>query len=419
VSVTFTPPPKRDRGAATAPRPRPIPRAKVRPRRFSAIDYGLLLGSAIAAISLVWVFYYRVVPLTSRPGYWALVYVVFLTMYFVLTRQLYGRLEAKDRVMTVVIATGAMALVVPLCWILGYVISKGIKGLKFEFFTQTLENTGPLDPGGGALHAIVGTLQQVAIAVVIAVPLAVTTAIFLNEIGGRLARPVRFIVDAMSGVPSIVAGLFIYAGLILRFGSDFSGFFAALALSILMLPTVTRTTEEVLRLVPGGLRESSLALGSSEWRTALRVVLPTARAGIVTAVILGMARAIGETAPLLLTSGNSSFMNANPFSGPQSSLPIFVYRLAFRPGPEDVARAATGSLVLVLLVLVLFTLARVIGTQKVGKKKRRLRRRRTSEPTTGDELVPDAGMPDIYSLPIVPGIWDAGPLDTNRPGDDE
>jgi len=275
---------------------------------------------------------------------------------------------------TVAMATAAVATVVPLVLIVSYTVAKGLEALHWGFFTETQETTGPLDPpkSGGALHAIVGTLQQVGIALLISAPLGVLTAAFLNEVGGRLARVVRFLTDAMSGLPSIVAGLFIFSAWVLRFG--FSGFAASLALAVLMLPTITRTTEEMLRLVPDGLREASLALGAPQWRTVLRVVLPTARVGIVTAVILGTARAVGETAPVLLTALGSSVMNVNPFKDNQADLPLFIYRQIRDPLDTPVARAWTGAMVLILLVIVLFTLARVIGSRGARRSRGRLRR---------------------------------------------
>jgi phosphate transport system permease protein len=208
--------------------------------------------------------------------------------------------------------------------------------------------------------------------VVLSVPIGLLCAVFMNEIGGPLKRPVRLFVDAMSGVPSIVAGLFIYAVWVVGLHKGFSGLAAALALSILMLPTVTRTSEEVLRLVPDGLREASLAMGVSEWRTVWGVVLPTARGGLITAVILGVARAVGETAPLIMTSFGASLLNWNPLHGAQSSLPLFVYEQIRSPRPAQIQRAWTGALVLIALVLGLFSLARYLGyrTAQGGRSKR-------------------------------------------------
>lgn len=261
-----------------------------------------------------------------------------------------------------------LLLVVPMLAIAAYTVAKGVAALTPNFFLEDQSRVGPLSPSsvGGASQAIVGTLEQVGLATLISVPLGILVAVFLNEVGGPVARPVRMIVDAMSAIPSIVAGLFIFAAFILALGGQLSGFAAALALSVLMLPTVTRTTEVVLRLVPGGLREAGLALGATEWSTTRHVVLPTARSGIVTAVILGVARVIGETAPLLLTTLGATAMNANPFSGKQSALPLYVYRLFQLPQEVAIQRAWTGALVLLLLVLVLFVTARIIGGRGPG-----------------------------------------------------
>jgi phosphate transport system permease protein len=204
--------------------------------------------------------------------------------------------------------------------------------------------------------------------------------VFLSEIGGRLARPVRLVVDTMTAIPTIVAGLFVFATVVLTLGQ--SGFAGALALSVLMLPTVTKTAELVLKLVPGGLREASLALGGSQWRTTKDVVLPTARSGLVTSVILGIARAIGETAPLLLTIGGAFIVNTNPFHGKQDALPFFVWRLIKFPEEAQQLRAWTGALVLLALVLVLFAIARAIGgrgTGHIGRISRWRQRRFTAE----------------------------------------
>jgi len=353
------------------------------------VDYGLLVGSAVSSTTLMWLLCYRVLPLGNAAGFVALSYAGFVFMAWLATRQTHGRLLAKDRLMSILITTGALAFLVPLGWILGTVIWRGIALLDWGFLTETMEFAGPNDRAdvGGAYHAIWGTMQQVLIAVAICVPLGVTTAVFLNEVGGRLARPVRFVVDAMSGVPSIVAGLFIFAVYILGLGRDFSGFAAALALSVLMLPTITRTTEEVLRLVPGGLREASLALGATEWKTTWSVVLPTARTGVITAAILGVARAVGETALLIMTAFGNDVLNRNPFNGPQESLPLYVYNLIRAPKEAQIARAWTGALVLVLIVLVLFTIARVLGGRSVGSGGSR-RGRRSDQTMPADEELP-------------------------------
>ncbi len=332
-------------------------------------DISLLLGSAISAVAITWVAIVQLTTIRNIVGLSAIWYLFFLLVYRMVTDMHQGKLAARDKMMSVLIATGSLIVLMPLLFIISYVVGKGLPSINREFFTQDLSSTGTLDLGGGAAHAIVGTLQQIGIASLISVPLGMATAVFLNEVRGPLRRPVRIFVDAMSGVPSIVAGLFIFSVWIIQFGNSFSGFAAALAMSVLMLPSITRTSEEVLRLVPGGLREASLALGSTEWRTTWSVVLPTARAGLVTSVVLGVARAVGETAPLIMTSFGNSAMNSNPFSGAQSSLPLFVYTLIRNPFPEQQARAWGGALVLIVLVLVLFTTARIIGARQPGARR--------------------------------------------------
>lgn len=352
---------------------------RIRPRSFHRDDFLVLLAAAVAALALVWIVYEGLTLQAGSPGFVIWWYVTFLAMYWLAVRRLHGKLIAGDSVMTVVMASLALAMLVPLLLIVGFVLYQGVSVLTPHFLVDTNQFCGQLSPAtcGGVGHAIVGTVQEVGIAMVIAVPLAVLCAVFLNEIGGRLKRPVRIFVDAMSGVPSIVAGLFIYAVWVVGLNRNFSGFGAALALSILMLPTVTRTSEEVLRLVPDGLREGSLALGASEWRTVWGVVLPTARSGLISAVILGVARTVGETAPLIMTSFGASVLNLNPFSGPQEALPHYVYQyIHYNPGTGPYQRAWGAAVVLIVLVLALFTLARVLGTvTSVESRQRRASKR--------------------------------------------
>ncbi len=353
----------------------------IRPRSFHRSDALLLAAAAVASFALVWLIYTRLTPLSGAVGFVILWFGAFLGMYWLAVRELEGPLIAKDRLMAVIIAAGSGAMLVPLVLIIVFVLAKGLGTITPHFFTSTAEFCGQLDPAtcGGVSHAIVGTLEEVGAAVIIAVPLAILCAVFLNEVGGRMKRPVRLFVDAMSGVPSIVAGLFIYALWVVGLHRGFSGIGAALALSILMLPTVTRTSEEVLRLVPDGLREGALALGASEWRTVWGVVLPTARSGLITAVILGVARSVGETAPLILTSFGNSVFNGNLFHGPQEALPHYVYQyVTYNPGTGPYQRAWSAAVVLIVLVLGLFTLARVLGarTSIEGRQRRAARRAR-------------------------------------------
>lgn len=355
-------------------------RERIKIRVVDPDDALIIGGGALSATAMTWLVYGRLLPLTGGLGFWVSWYVVFVGIVWACTHQLRGAMAARDMVARVVIWSGGVAVLVPLLLVVGYTIGRGYHALRLNFFTEDQRYVGALSKStdGGGAHAIIGTLQQIGMAMLISVPLGVFSAVYLSEVKGRLARPLRTATDAMSAVPSIVAGLFIYAVWILTFGQEQTGFAGALALSVLFLPTVTRTSEVVLRLVPGGLREASLALGGGEWRTTSRVVLPTARSGLATAVILGMARVIGETAPLILTIGGAFVINANPFSGKQDSLPYFVYRLVRFPQEAQIDRAWTGALVLLMLVLVLFVIARVIGGRgpdHIGRlRRRRLRK---------------------------------------------
>jgi phosphate transport system permease protein len=259
-----------------------------------------------------------------------------------------------------------------------YTVYRGHAALgHFNFFSQDALNATELNGlnQGGVWHAVVGSLEQMGIATVIAVPLGILAALFLVEVGGPMARPVRSLIEAMTSLPEIIAGLFIYAIILLNVGLGQSGLAAGLALTIMMIPFVARSSEVMLKLVPNTLREASYALGASQWRTVWTVVLPTARSGLTTAVVLGMARAIGETAPPLLTSGFTAYMNTNPFHGWQTDLPVYIYETVREPTNLDHERAFGAAVVLMILVLVLFTLARVLGGKAPGELTRRQKRR--------------------------------------------
>ncbi|MEY4248098.1 MAG: hypothetical protein RIS69_1645 [Actinomycetota bacterium] len=350
----------------------PIVEAKIRIRTIETIDVTVMIGSAISAFALSQLLYETILPLSGALGFLLTCYMFFIFISWIAVREIRGTVRAKDHLARVAVWTGASMAIIPLVLVVLYVIGKGYHSLRPQFFSQDQRYVGALSDSteGGGAHAIIGTLQQVGIASLIAVPLGITTAVYMNEVKGRLAKPLRTVVDAMSAVPSIVAGLFIYAAWILALGNQQTGLAGSLALSVLFL---------VLRLVPGGLREASLALGGTEWRTTSRVVLPTSRSGLVTAVILGVARVIGETAPLILTVGGAFIMNWNPLAGKQDSLPFFVFRLIRFPQEAQIARAWTGALVLLILVLVLFVIARAIGGRGPDNisrlKKRRLKRK--------------------------------------------
>jgi phosphate transport system permease protein len=280
-----------------------------------------------------------------------------------------GSAAAKDAIVNSLVAFGAIVTVIPIASILFTVVQKGLPGISLNLFISDMSMATPTDPlsSGGLLHAITGTLALVTLALIMSVPIGILTALYLTEIRGRFTSPIRFLVQAMSGVPSIVAGLFILSAILYPITKSFSGFMGALALTILMIPTIARTSEEVLNLIPNDLREAGVALGGTQWRTVAMIVLPAAKSGLITAVILGVARIAGETAPLLLLTGGGDKVNPNAFNGPLGSLPYYIWKSFNAGSPEAITRAWAGLLVLVGLVLILFTAARYLGSKKSSK----------------------------------------------------
>jgi phosphate transport system permease protein len=274
--------------------------------------------------------------------------------------------KAKNSAAYVIMGLAFVIALIPLVSILWTVISKGAKDFDIYFLDHSMRNIAEQQSNGGAYHAILGTVEQVGIAAVIAIPLALLVAIYLVEYGQkhRLATAVTFFVDVMMGLPSIVAGLFVLSFWILGLGEGVSGFAASLALLILMMPIAIRSTEEMLRLVSPALREASYALGVPKWRTITRVVLPTALPGIVTGMMLGVARIMGETAPVLLLVGVSQSINGNPFSQPQGSLPLFVFNESQNSLQTAVDRGWAAALTLIILVMLLNLIARLIAWWK-------------------------------------------------------
>jgi phosphate transport system permease protein len=273
--------------------------------------------------------------------------------------------RVKNSAAHVVMGLAFVIAIIPLVSILWTVIVKGASDFSANFLSHSMRNVAEQDNGGGAYHAILGTLEQVGIAAAITIPLSLLTAIYLVEYGrGRLARSVTFFVDVMMGLPSIVAGLFVLSFWILGLGFKVSGFAASLALTILMLPIAIRSTEEMLKLVSPALREASYALGVPKWRTITKVVLPTALPGIVTGLMLGVARIVGETAPILLLVGVSESINANPFSDPQGSLPLFIFNESQNSLQTAVDRGWAAALTLIILVMLLNLIARLIAWWK-------------------------------------------------------
>jgi phosphate transport system permease protein len=341
-----------------------------------------LIGAAAAAIAIATLLFGWFTPMTGVVGWVIVAFLVFLGLYVLLVSIGSDRQEVRDRVMTTLLVSAGLVLFGALVFVVLYTLIRGQQALPhLNFFTQTMELTGPLDPltSGGIIHAIVGSLIQISIALLITIPLGITTAVFLNEVGGRFARFVRTVSDAMTALPSIVAGLFVYAAIIQLITHQRSGFAASMAITVMMLPIVIRASDVVLRLVPGNLREASYALGTTRWRTVWHVVLPTARSGLVTAVILGTARGIGETSPVLLTSGVTAVMNLNPFSGPMISLPLQVFDFVRSPEPNMIARGFGTAATLLILVLGLFLIARVIGGRGPGQLSQRQQRSRLAQ----------------------------------------
>lgn len=278
-----------------------------------------------------------------------------------------GRRGVLDSVIMVLAIGASIFSFVVILSVLFSLVVNGIRALSIPFLTQNSTYISPSTPleYGGIAHAVLGTVLIVTISALIAVPVGIATAIYVTEVRGRAVPYVRFFVQSMSGVPSVVAGLFILSTLILTGALQTSALAGGLAYAILMLPTVARTAEEVLRLVPEDLRTGALALGSTRARTVFKVVLPAAKTGIITAMILGIARVIGETAPLLIVAGKNDATVVNPVSQPISTLPVTIFENVAQPYPDAVTRAWGAALVLMILVAVLFTAARVLGRNKV------------------------------------------------------
>jgi phosphate transport system permease protein len=288
---------------------------------------------------------------------------VFLVAMPAWSRVVEGRRAAVDRLVTALIWTAFGLAVSPLVWLLYVVVRSGLPAINGEFLSVSMLNVVG-DEQGGIFHALIGTLFITVAAAVISVPIGILTAVYLVEYGksSRVARVITFLVDVMTGIPSIVAGLFALALLVLLFGTAFrAGIGGSIALSLLMIPTVVRSSEEMMRLVPDDLREAAYALGVPKWRTITRVVLPTALAGIVTGVVLAVSRVIGETAPLLVVAGATDGVNTNIFDGRMTTLPVFIFSQYASSTPVGYQRAWGGALVLIALVMVLNLVARIIG----------------------------------------------------------
>jgi phosphate transport system permease protein len=377
------PPPAR---TILPPRPGPdTPPPTRRPLgKVSRNDVLTLVGALGSSLAITLLIFGRLTPLHGRLGFAVMWFTIFLVIYALLVSMVDNRPAVVDKVMAALMTSAAVLAGAALLSVIGFTLWRGREALfRWNLYTQDMSTTGPLDPlsKGGISHAIVGTLIIIGLALIFTVPLAIACSVYLTETRGRLTELVRSVVTSMTALPSIVAGLFIFATWVLILGFQRSGLAAALAVSLMMLPIIVRSADVVLRLVPGNLREASAALGAPNWRTVWFVVLPTARSGLATSVILGVARGIGETAPVLLVSGITASMNVNPRENPMMSLPLATFEFVRSPQPSLIARGFATAAVLMVLVLILFTIARILGGRPAGRlsKRQQVRARKQSQ----------------------------------------
>jgi phosphate transport system permease protein len=356
------------------PRQSGAPQTADRARRQRSVSKSAaaeMLFSAAAAAAVVWLVF-SILGIVGPLGFGACCVAGFFLMYGAICWRLHGVLIMKDRLATLAIWTGALVAFIPLVGVIVFVAIKGGSVALADFphffisdFSRFTANGPVTSVGAGA--AIVGTVEQVGLATAFTVPLGILTATYIVNNHNSYARAVSVVVDAMTGSPAIISSLFIYILWVAPLKeAGQSGFAASLALSVMMLPIVTRASQEVIAIVPSSLTEAALALGSPRWRSILRVTLPTARAGLVTAMILGIARVAGETAPVLFTAGGNPKFNWNPFSGKQADLPLGIFQQIEQPGVNVIREAWGVAFVLVLVVLTLFILARLIGAKTPG-----------------------------------------------------
>lgn len=323
----------------------------------------IALGALLAGVAV------KTTGLSGKLGFAVSFFLISTILIFIQQFRLRDLAAAKDSLLSSFATLAIVLTLIPIISIVSTVVIKGYKGIHFGMFTNDMTQASVNDPvqSGGLLHALVGTIIMVGGALIVSFPIGLLTALYLTEIRGKLSRPIKFLVQAMSGVPSIVAGLFILSILVIPVTQELTGLMGSLALSILMIPTIARTAEEMLRLIPNDLREAGVALGATQWRTVSGVIVPAAKSGLVTAVILGVARIIGETAPILLVSGGADALNFNPTSGPMGSLPFYIWKAFLTGGTEEAyARAWGGMLILLILIVFLFGLARYLSGRKVA-----------------------------------------------------
>jgi phosphate transport system permease protein len=370
-------------------------------------DHILLAGAVLGGLSLAALITTRLLPSAGAGSFAVLAYLLFLVLYGVLVGLGDDGRTVRDRLASVIVHSLAGLALVALLFVVVFTFLRGREALShLNFFTSDMQRAGPLDPlsVGGIVHAAAGSLIEITIALLVTVPLGLACAVYLNETTGRLARFVRTVVEAMTALPSIVAGLFILASVVLTLGLARSGLAAGLAISVMMMPIVIRAADVVLRLVPGSLKEAALAMGAPRWRMVWHVVLPTARSGLTTALLLGTARGIGETSPVLLTAGFGSSLNVNPLSGPMVSLPLATFIFANSPEPTMIARGFGAAAVLLALVLVLFAVTRVIGGRPAGELSARAQRRRAEQSLRELERFTARQQPPVRKPGAQPGV---------------
>lgn len=352
-------------GQPRSARPPDVPRTL---SRRTTDDYASLIGSALAALAFVWIVYEHILAWSGILGFVVSTWVVFLAFYAGVSALSNPRPIVFERFASAIVQSGAALIGVVLLSVIIYIFIKGAPALHhLNFYTHDMGGVRPTAPltQGGCLHAVVGSGIEIGIATAISLPLGVGTAVYLTEVGGRVSQSVRTVVEAMTALPDILAGLFIYTVLIVGLHWERTGLTAALALAVTMIPIIARSAEVVLRVVPGGLREAGMALGASKWQTVRRVVIPTARSGLATSLILGIARIAGETAPLLIVSGATTYFNADPRHNAMNSLPLFIFTAVTSGEPKFVARGYGAATLLLAIILVLFATTRFLARDKV------------------------------------------------------
>lgn len=346
-------------------------------RRVTSEDIYAVVGSLVGSFGLVWLVFSHVLPLSGVVGFLLCWDLAFLAMYAGVTALSHPRPVVVSRVMAAVIVGIALLVGFVLATVVVYVVARGYHALGHLNFVTQSASAGSLTgtfAQGGIYNAMVGSLIQVGGAIVVALPLGIGTAVFMTEMRGWFVRVVRTVVEAMTAVPDLLAGLFIYVVFVLPFHGNYpwghkNGIAVSLALAVAGTPIIARSAEVALRVVPGGLREAGHALGASHWQTVRRIVLPTARSGLATALILAVARMIGESAPLLIVSGFTTFYNGNPFDGqPMNSLPLYVYETLRSGQPAEIIRGFGAAVVLLFIVFVLFAATRLLARRRVGSR---------------------------------------------------